>query len=95
MGVEAPQKLRNFRQNTKRRFFEAVSRVFLLQLSTNLPSDIPQTFLLSELPYEFDVEEAPCINISEQSLEILRFFGKNGNRSGAAVSVWAARHRKS
>jgi hypothetical protein len=54
-----------------------VSRLLLLNAPNNLPSDISQPFLLSELPTEFDVEEALCINISEEYFEILRIFGKN------------------
>jgi hypothetical protein len=77
LGVEAPQKLRSFRQNTKHRPFKAKSRFILLQLPTNLSADIFQPFLLSELPNEFDVQEAFRINISEEYLEVLWITGKN------------------
>ena len=66
MGVEAPQKLRSFRQNTKHRPFEAVSRLILLNLPDDFASNIFQTFLLSELPNEFDIKKAFRINISEE-----------------------------
>jgi hypothetical protein len=57
---------RLFRQNAQHRLLKAVSKLILLKPPTNRPSDILQSFLLSELPNEFDVEEAPCINVSEE-----------------------------
>ena len=39
-----------------------------LEPPTNLPSNILQPFLLSELPNEFNVEEPLCINISEGAI---------------------------
>ena len=77
MGFKTPQTLKSFRQNTEHRLFKAVSRLILLNLPSNRASNIPQPFLLSELPNEFDVEETLCINISEQYLKILRIFRKN------------------